>query len=224
MRVSDSSETSAATSSGRPALLGPLVTRRAQRYAAIQERFVAPDGELPCDVRQLRIRQRARERDDDPGPRAEGVVHHVEHPRAGDRVLLGSRREHPRRDGAPAVGRRAGIQTRHHWIVIGMKNAASATDQSPKSGSRFRDFGSTFANKPVSPPTSGRCNAKYATANVPDIVIMNCRELVTSTLQRPDTDAKKGVNVCRNGEPRCRHARRNCDLCIVTLSIPARFL
>jgi hypothetical protein len=64
----------------------------------------------------------------------------------------------------------------------------------------------------------------YATAHAPDIVMMNGRVSVTSTPHRPEPDAETRVSVCRNGDPRCRHARRNCDLCIVTLSIPARFL
>src|ERR1041385_8811743 len=83
----------------------------------------------------------------------------------------------------------------------------SATGQLPKSGTRLMRDGSTRLRRPERPPTCGCCSAKYATANVPVMVMQNWIESVTSTPQRPDTDAKKMVipeqtnSVCDGGQP-----------------------
>src|SRR5262249_3464554 len=73
----------------------------------------------------------------------------------------------------PPPGSAPGYQTDHHWIVSGMINTAAATPQLPKSGNRPSDCGSIFDKSPLMPPTAGCCSAKYATANVPVIVMPN---------------------------------------------------
>ncbi len=50
-----------------------------------------------------------------------------------------------------------------------------------------------WRNSPARPPTAGCDTAKYAVAKEPVSVIPNWIESVTSTPQRPDTEAKKIV-------------------------------
>src|SRR6185312_2897431 len=74
-----------------------------------------------------------------------------------------------------------------------MMNTASATDQSPKSGSSASVFTGTLERRPDKPPTAGCLSANQVTANVPLIVNVNWSESVTSTPQSPLTEAKKIV-------------------------------
>ncbi len=88
-----------------------------------------------------------------------------------------------------------------------MISTDSATVQLPKSGSRLSVLGSILWMSPARPPICGCFTAKYATAKVPVIVIVNWIESVTSTPHSPDTDAKKIVitaamdSVCQGGQP-----------------------
>ena len=72
-------------------------------------------------------------------------------------------------------------------------NTATAVDQFPKSGRKLSILGSTWLQSPDSPPICGSLSVKYATANVPVIVMPNWNASVTSTPQSPETEAKKIV-------------------------------
>ena len=72
------------------------------------------------DVGELRVDDRRRERDDDPRPRTQRVVHDVEQQRADDGVLLGLRREHALRDVAAAA--RLGARIPHRPPLDGERN------------------------------------------------------------------------------------------------------
>ena len=66
-------------------------------------RFGLSPGKRALDVVQAWIDDRRRERDDDPRPGAQRVVHRLKHKGAEERVGLGARGEHPLRDVASAA-------------------------------------------------------------------------------------------------------------------------
>ena len=149
-------------------------TRRAGRriiagYAMSWPRSRGSTREGARDVGELRVDDRRRERDDDPRPGPQRVVHHVEQERADDGVLLGLRREHALGDVAAAA--RLGARVPHRPPLDGERQDEHRERGAPvaevgEQGSAVR-AGRTFASIPESPPTAGCCSAKYATASAP---------------------------------------------------------